>query len=269
MKVIEKFLQGKENNPDTCEDGIFISENMAVVLDGVTAKSTYLWKGRKSGCFGKNLLLKFLETCGNIDRPEDFFSALDRQLRQVLEENPDEVGEEDYPRVSVIAYHNQSREIWSYGDCQCRIGHKVYNHSKKIDRMNGELRAFYLEYFLSRGRSIEGLAEEDPGRKAIEKNLVMQLAFENRPGRFGYPVLNGRGIEPSMIKCYSVNPGEEIVLASDGYPVLKGSWKESEEALQDLLAQDPMCFRLYSSTKGVKPGNVSFDDRAYCRILAE
>ena len=42
-----------------------------------------------------------------------------------------------------------------------------------------------------------------------------------------------------------------------------------KDALQDLLEQDPMCFRLYPSTKGVKPGNVSFDDRAYCRILAE
>lgn len=269
MKVIETFLQGKENDPDTCEDGIFIGENIAAVLDGVTAKGTCLWEGRKSGCFGKNLLLKYLKTCRDTETPEEFFSGLDLQLGQAIEERTDEIGPEDFPRVSVIVYNERWREIWSYGDCQCRIHDKVYDHAKKIDKMNGELRAFYLEYFLSQGWSMEELEEEDPGRKAIEKNLIMQLAFENKPGKFGYPVLNGQGIRPSMIKRYRVNPGEEIVLASDGYPALKGSWQESEKALQDLLEQDPMCFRLYPSTKGIKPGNVSFDDRAYCRILAE
>ena len=269
LKVIETFIQGKENDPDTCEDGIFIGENIAAVLDGVTAKGTCLWEGRKSGCFGKNLLLKYLETCRDTETPEEFFSGLDLQLGQAIEERTDEIGPEDFPRVSVIVYNERWREIWSYGDCQCRIHDKVYDHAKKIDKMNGELRAFYLEYFLSQGWRMEELEEEDPGRKAIEKNLIMQLAFENKPGKFSYPVLNGQGIRPSMIKRYRVNPGEEIVLASDGYPALKGSWQESEKALQDLLEQDPMCFRLYPSTKGVKPGNVSFDDRAYCRILAE
>lgn len=48
MKVIETFLQGKENDPDTCEDGIFIGENIVAILDGVTAKGTCLWKGKKA-----------------------------------------------------------------------------------------------------------------------------------------------------------------------------------------------------------------------------
>ena len=53
MKIIETFIQGKENDPDTCEDGIFIGENIAAVLDGVTAKGTCLWKGKKKRLFWK------------------------------------------------------------------------------------------------------------------------------------------------------------------------------------------------------------------------
>ena len=112
MKVIETFLQGKENDPDTCEDGIFIGENIAAVLDGVTAKGTCLWKGRKSGCFGKNLLLKYLKTCRDTETPEEFFSGLDLQLGQAIEERTDEIGPEDFPRVSVIVYNERWREIW-------------------------------------------------------------------------------------------------------------------------------------------------------------
>ena len=37
-------------------------------------------------------------------------------------------------------------------------------------------------------------------------------------------------------------------------------------ALRDILEKDPLCIRLYKSTKGIKKGNCSFDDRAYLRI---
>ena len=57
MNILETFLLGKENNPDTCEDGLFISESLIAVIDGVTAKGTHLWNGKKSGCFAKDILL--------------------------------------------------------------------------------------------------------------------------------------------------------------------------------------------------------------------
>ena len=267
MRIIEQFICGKENNPDTCEDGLFISKELVAVIDGVTAKSRYLWNGMKSGYYGKNLILSFLETQPKADSPEDFFSSLNRLLKEAIKDNPDDIEMRGYPRASIILYNNRCREIWSYGDCQCRINDKVYSHEKKTDRLNAELRAFCLEYCLRQGRTLEELLCNDPGRKEIENNLVRQQAFENKSGRFGYPVLNGMGIEPSMIRRYPVQPGDQIVLASDGYPVLERTWEKSEEALRDILERDPLCFRIYRSTKGIKPGNISFDDRTYCRIL--
>ena len=57
-----------------------------------------------------------------------------------------------------------------------------------------------------------------------------------------------------------------IVLASDGYPVLKGTLAESERELSEILKNDPLCYKVYCSTKGLKKGNVSFDDRSYIRF---
>ena len=141
---------------------------------------------------------------------------------------------EEYPRASVIIYNNVTKQIISYGDCQ--------------------------------GMSLTELAANDLGRAAIQENLMLQFSFENKIGEFGYAVLNGMGIEPSLVRVYQVCEGDEIILASDGYPVLASSLAESEAILQHVLLDDPMCFRIYHCTKGIKTGNVSFDDRAYCRV---
>ncbi len=57
-----------------------------------------------------------------------------------------------------------------------------------------------------------------------------------------------------------------IILASDGYPLLKNSLEASEQALHHILENDPLLFRLYKATKGVQDGHVSYDDRAYIKL---
>ena len=44
------------------------------------------------------------------------------------------------------------------------------------------------------------------------------------------------------------------------------SLKESEDELAKIIATDPLCYKTYFSTKGLKKGNVSFDDRTYIRF---
>lgn len=55
-------------------------------------------------------------------------------------------------------------------------------------------------------------------------------------------------------------------MASDGYPFLKPTLAESEEALAHLLAYDPQCTHEFIATKGIVVGNKSFDDRTYIRF---
>lgn len=266
MQVIETFLCGKENNFKTCEDGIFIGENLAAVVDGVTAKGTKLWDGRKSGCYAKDKIIEYLNLTSPEQSAKELFCNLDAVLHDSIAPCKEELLVEDYPRASVIVYNHYYKEIWSYGDCQCRLNDKVYSHVKKIDRLNADLRAYVLEYELLNGKTLEMLKANDLGRNAIQKNLQMQFQFENCTGEFGYPVLNGQGIREEFIKIYPVEQADEIILASDGYPVVGKNLSESEKELERILKEDPMCFRQFPSTKGVQRGNISFDDRAFCRI---
>lgn len=268
MQIWENFICGKENNPATCEDGIFIGKSIVSVIDGVTAKGNKLWNGHKSGYYAKELLLEYMRQ-EEIEQQDvvTLLLNLDEVLHQyAVARNPD-LPSEEYPRASIVIYNDCYKEIWSYGDCQCSINGTIHNHVKKIDEQNAALRAYYLEEHLKKGKTLEELVQNDPGRAAIQEKLLAQFAYENKPGALGYPVLNGMGIEPSMLRRYKVHEGDEIILASDGYPELGKDLAESEEKLKHILREDPMCFRLYKCTKGVKEGNVSFDDRAFCRFL--
>ena len=99
--------------------------------------------------------------------------------------------------------------------------------------------------------------------------LKEQSSFANRDGRFGYPVIDGSGINEGMIKTYNVNTGDEIVLASDGYPELCDSLDKSEKRLCQILECDPLAIKENMQTKMMKKGDLSFDDRAYIRFTVE
>ena len=268
MQIVESFLCGKENNPKTCEDGIYIGKDLVVVIDGVTAKGHRLWDGHKSGYYAKEILLKYLEQEGIAKQsPLELLNNLDKVLCKAVIACGAALEPEEHLRASVIIYNDYYKEIWNYGDCQCSINGRIHAHSKKIDEINAKLRAKYLEAALEKGATIEELLTNDYGRLMIQENLLKQFAYENKKSEYGYPVLNGMGIESDLVQIYKLSEGDEVILASDGYPKLGKNLEESEAKLQKVINEDPLCFRKYRSTKGIKKGNISFDDRAFCRIV--
>jgi len=79
-------------------------------------------------------------------------------------------------------------------------------------------------------------------------------------------VLNGFPIHSNHVIILPVPQHSQLVLASDGYPVLKDTLAESEAALRELIQKDPLCYRENKGTKGLAKGNDSFDDRTYIRF---
>lgn len=273
MFTIEQFLQGKYNDPLVCEDRIVVSENLVAVIDGASAKGTRLWNNTKSGKFASNVLGDYIES--NSDQliscsVRECFSCLTEVLHSRIEElaGNDRLDIRDYPRASVIIYNDAVKEVWSYGDCQCMIGGKLYSFKKDVDRLNNALRSFTLELAILQGATLAELQENDVGREVIRHNLETQFYFENKQMAFGYPVLNGLNYNPNMAIVYPVLSGEVVILASDGYPRLMPTLAESEKQLGSLLNKDPLCFRENPGTKGLMPGMTSFDDRAYWRGIA-
>lgn len=79
-----------------------------------------------------------------------------------------------------------------------------------------------------------------------------------------YAVIDGTTIYMPGTRLVSVC--NSAVLASDGYPTLLPTLRDTEKALAKQLADDPQNIRSFVATKGLVEGNKSFDDRAYVRL---
>lgn len=272
MHVKKCFIKGKYNQEQKCEDAVFIGKRLIAVIDGVTAKGKRSYGGKTSGKFASDVLVDKLK---EIDyewgtksiTPVQLLESLNKTLKIEAEKmTTEEILFEDCPRASIIIFDCQTKTVIDYGDCRCKIGNKVYLHIKEIDEILSQKRAKINQQYLSNGKSTEELMKDDIGRKEISADLLKQFSYENIPGKYGYPVLNGEKICEEMIKIYPVKEGNKVILCTDGYPVVGKSWEESEAILEEILIKDPLLIGEYKSTKGIQPGANSFDDRTWVEI---
>lgn len=272
MKVLEKSVLGKAGDQELCEDGLFVNEHFIAVVDGVTAKGRLKWDWQASGCFAKNVLLDEMSRIPFDVSGETAIGRLNLALRNAVEAygRGELLGVQPWerPQAAIIIYSRYAGQIWSFGDCQCRIGQQVFVHDKKIDTLLSEVRSFCNRCALLEGMSEAELEAEDVGRTYIMPLIKKQMLFANGEGDYAYDILDGFSIHPERVVIHPVKTGEEVVLASDGYPVVAGSLEESERILQQMITQDPLCMKQLKGTKGMVKGNSSFDDRTYVRFFA-
>lgn len=165
--------------------------------------------------------------------------------------------------ASAIIYSAYWNQIWLVGDCQCLVNGTVHENPKPQEWRIAEKRSSFLRKEIARGTSIKEMQKHDLGRDHIIKDLVSCLPEQN----IEYPVIDGFPIPNNEVKTIDVsNIHGEIVLASDGYPFLKPTLQESEDALRQQLDNDPLCIETFKATKGLMDGNKSFDDRSYIRF---
>ena len=269
FEVVEQFLLSKKGDSDGGEDAIFVNEYFAVVIDGASAKGAWFLGAKEpSGGIASGRLCRdaLLASLGQVDTKIDgwaFVQSLNdavADLRRTLPEGS------PLPQASMVAYSASRQEVWSFGDCQCIVAGSLHAERKAIDLVHAERRRKALEEALASGKTVNELRVHDIGRIAILDGLKDQHRFANKDVAWGYPVLDGGQIRRGGLTVYPVPAGSEVVLASDGYPFLKGSLAESEQALGMVLAADPLMMRLAPETKGMYPGQVSYDDRCYLRL---
>ncbi len=263
MKILEQFIKGKSPDESLCEDKFFCNENFIVVADGVTAKDDVLFDGETGGKVAARLVC---EAASDFEYDIDVSRAVDIMTRKVGELY-DETKEIRSAAASVIIYSKYRNEIWSIGDCQCIINGELFTHGKEIDRIVSDMRSLVLEIARREGVSSDELSKNDIGRTFILPVIKKQRIFANSEGRFSYGVIDGNKVHKKDIDIHKLKSGDEVVLASDGYPELCTTLKESEEKLQKELKNNPLCDGDYRSTKGLQENNVSFDDRTYVRFI--
>ncbi|MDD6275222.1 MAG: hypothetical protein PUB20_00105 [Clostridia bacterium] len=268
ISIIEKSMISKNPDISKCEDGLYISDDFIAVVDGVTAKGEMKWNGMTSGCYAKELILSELTKLDPDICAEDAIMQLNSRLTEAYGSKADEFknNPKEQLQACIIIYSAAKKQIWNFGDCQCIINGKFYSHEKQIDVIMSNMRSLFLELEMLSGKTVSELKANDTGRKFIQPILEKQALFANSPSMYGFDNLNGFELCLDRIRIYNINYGDQIVLASDGYPSLQPSLAVSEEILKKTLEEDPLCCKSYKSTKGFNPENVSFDDRTYIRF---
>lgn len=275
MKVIESKIEGKKS-PESCEDGLVVTADFIAVIDGSTSKTPHhLSPDMKNGRYAMVLISEYIQhELKPESTVEDFCEGVtsyiyNKVYRQQGIEEQMQAHPEERLTASAILYSKAKNEVWMVGDCQAIIGGKLYENNKPFEEIVARRRVELIR---------QGFTPQE-ARKTIEPLLIQaMLEGQNKT----YTVIDGFSIYQKGVKVVSLNapqknvetdvadslplPTKEIVLASDGYPFLKPTLAESEEALAHLLAYDPQCTHEFIATKGIVEGNKSFDDRTYIRF---
>lgn len=275
MKVIESKIEGKKS-PESCEDGLVVTADFIAVIDGSTSKTPHhLSPDMKNGRYAMVLISEYIQhELKPESTVEDFCEGVtsyiyNKVYRQQGIEEQMQAHPEERITASAILYSKAKNEVWMVGDCQAIIDGKLYENNKPFEDIVARRRVELIR---------QGFTPQE-ARKTIEPLLIQaMLEGQNKT----YTVIDGFPIYQKGVKVVSLNapqknvetdvadslplPTKEIVLASDGYPFLKPTLAESEEALAHLLAYDPQCTHEFIATKGIVVGNKSFDDRTYIRF---
>ena len=277
--IVEKFSAGKtpgsqQTTDKLCEDGIVTNADFAAVIDGSTSKGDFRFQGKTSGRTAMEILSGTIlhDLPPEADMPQAV-ALFTESIRKCYEAHGWEKNMARQPEnrltASLVVYAAHRREVWQIGDCSCRFNGKTYSNPKPTDHVLATVRGDVLRYLLKKGHSTASLQADDLGRQWIWPYLKDQCGFQNsdEAGLFGYAVIDGFPVDLSLVRVFPLPPDtRELVLASDGYPVVRDTLDASERELSRLLATDPLCIAECPSTKGLKPGNRSFDDRSYLRI---
>jgi hypothetical protein len=269
MKVLDSFIAAKSGRADECEDGISFTGHFAAVVDGATDKGSRRYNDMTPGRYAMTVCT---EAIGTLDPDSDAKSAICHLTEHLASRLPSGTPPHEGPTAVATIYSAARREIWQIGDVgfwHSGIPANAGRPTKLIDRYAAEIRAAVLHASLSNGEDPAQLAESDPGRAAIHSILVGQSIFRNNPGagKWAYVALDGRPVNVNLVVVHQVPEGvDTIVLASDGYPAILPTLQASEELLARLLREDPLCIGPLLGTKGVVPGNQSYDDRSYLRF---
>lgn len=267
MRILEQFVRGKHPDDGLCEDVVVATDQLVAVVDGATDKAGLRFPtsdgASTGGRFAALLLAEELSTLEPGTPPRDAVAALSRALDAAIVAQAGQLPAYARPSASVVVYDHVLGRVWRVGDCSFRLDTSAHLGGKTIDRVTADFRAAYLAT-LDEAAPADGT---DPGREVILPLLRRQADLANRPGEFGYGVLNGMPVPAEFIEQVVVDPSvRDLVLASDGYPTLPGTLKDAEDNLRAALEADPQCVAELRSTKGLMAGLRSFDDRAWVRV---
>jgi glycerophosphoryl diester phosphodiesterase len=270
MKIIEQNPVPK-NPKKKSEDGIVVTDDFIAVIDGSTSKTDKRYSYFKSnGRYAMQLIEKYIRKAPKGISCHDFCIGVAKQINKHYKES-------DIPRLiehpeerltaSAVIYSRHFQEVWMVGDCQCMLNGVIYENNKPAEAVNAAKRSRFIKDALKRGMTVQDFQQHDSGRDQIIHDIITSCQQQN----VSYAVIDGFPIYRHGIRVIPVPPSSAttpttIILASDGYPMLRSTLQKSEQVLDDLIKNDPLCIDTCPATKGLMHDAHSFDDRTYVRF---
>jgi glycerophosphoryl diester phosphodiesterase len=276
MTIIEQTIVAK-NLQKRSEDGIVTTADFVAVIDGSTSKSqrrchrSMSLVQRSNGETAMLTIASYIRKMPKNSSCHQFCLGATQAIRQRykksllehLAQHP-----EDRLTASCIVYSRLRRELWFIGDCQALvIGNTqpphptYYDNPKPYEQELAQMRADIIK---ASPQPWSHFLDEDTARQAIIPRMLETMQQQNKT----YSVIDGFPVDESHVRVITLDfQPWQLVLATDGYPFLCPTLKESEERLEEQRQQDPLNIGpRFMATKAFAHGNNSFDDRAYIRF---
>ncbi len=267
IRIIEKFAHGKIADNSYTEDRLVIGDNIFGVIDG----------SRGPGYMKTDMIQTALDAAVNIIcafekkshtlNPRDLIDELTNVLAHTKQDH--QLSDLRYTGGFHLAlFHSAKREMWRVGDCQFRFAERTYTNELEVESIGARQRAVFINAMMMRGMTVEEIMVSDAYAASFSTFFAPLLDFANRVDHpLGYGVINGISVPDLFIEVTPI-PQEidEIILSSDGYPILLDNLTLTEQALSGILSRDPLCIGENCTSKGMMPGQCSFDDRTFLRL---
>lgn len=269
MEVRTLFVQGKLDDDQRCEDVVVARDRCVAVIDGIsTAGHVTLPDGTvtssgRAAALAVAAELGRLADHGPLPTPRETIDLLTAAVAD-LPAAPDgrRAG------VAVTLLDPATRRVVRVGDGPVRIGDRVFGQSSRIDQVTVGARCALLHALLAEGADPDQIHAHDPGRELILPLLDHQHLLSNRPGPYGYAAVNGTPVPDEYLEVFELpEQPTRVVLASDGYPDISGTWLQAEAELARRLHEDPLRIGALAGTRTLDPAQLSYDDRAWLELL--
>ena len=265
MQIIEQTIVAKR--PDRkSEDGIVVTDDFVAVIDGSTSKSAQRYSHSDSnGRYAMKLVARFVSHMPATTSCHQFCTGVtslfsDTMCHRWLHHRrplPDPV---DRLAASAVIYSRLRREVWMVGDCLCLVDGTLFENPKPYEAELARRRADII----SRSTDPQQYLINDTARQQILPDMMRIMRQQQN---VTYAVIDGSSIPEQHVRILPLDfQPHEVVLSSDGYPLLCPTLEASEAALARQLTKDPLNIGSFQATKGCMEGNRSFDDRAYLRL---
>jgi hypothetical protein len=271
VQLIESTTVSKTGDVRGNHDGIVVNENYIAVIDAYQARGWRAWDGKPAGIFAKDSIVSEFDALPAGLSATDAVQVLEEQLQVQSAravESMDDAEVISYPMARLLVYSVALGQIWRLGDSPFVVDGELHRSMSQALQEAVKKRCEVMDHFLKNVRSdLKDLVNNDYGRSAAMDLIV---AEEHRVD--GVEVLSGRpNVDMDMllsnIEVFTVEKGQEVILATDGFPHILPTLDESEDWLAAQRARDPLFIKDFQSLRGASDDEAGYDDRSYVRFI--